>query len=66
MIFDDFSILGKSENKINDVLEVLRVYSARKHLKINFNKVKSLKIGINEGEKVMPGNEKIDNWIALL
>ena len=57
---DDLSILDESVSKMNEFLEVLQVQGARIGLNINVKKTKSLKLGINEDEKVMLGNEKID------
>ena len=55
---DDLSILDESVSKINELLEVLQVQGARIGLKINVKRTKSL--AISEDEKVMLGNEKID------
>ena len=57
---DDLSILDESVSKMNEFFEVLRVHCARIGLKINVKKTKSLRLGISEHEKVMLGNEKID------
>ena len=56
---DDLSILDESVRKMKDFLEVLRVQGARIGLKINVKKTKSLRLGINEDEKVTLSNEKI-------
>ena len=45
---------------MNELSEVLWVQGARIGLKINVRKTKSLRLGISKGEKVMLGNEKID------
>ena len=57
---DDLSVLDESLSKMNEFLEVLRVRGARIGLKINVKKIKSLRLGISEDEKVTLGNEKID------
>jgi hypothetical protein len=57
---DDLSILEKSVSKMNELLEVLRVQGARLSFKINVKKTKSLRLGIDEDEKVTLGNENID------
>ena len=56
----DLSILDESLNKMIELLDVLWVQGARIGLKINFKKTTSLRLGINEDEKVKLGNEKID------
>ena len=58
---DDLIILDESVSRMNAFLEVLRFQSARKGLKINVKKTRSLRLGISEGEEVMLGNEKIDH-----
>ena len=45
---------------MNEILEILRIQGAKIGLKINVRKTKSLWYGIREDEKVMLGNEKID------
>ena len=45
---------------MNNFLEVLRIQGARIGLKISVRKIKSLWLGINEGEEVMLCNYKID------
>ena len=45
---------------MKELLEVLQVKGARKGLKIFVKKVKSLRLGISEAEKLTLGNEKID------
>ena len=57
---DDLSILDESVRKINEILEVMQVKSARIGLKINIQKSKSLWQGISEDETVTFGNEKTD------
>ena len=47
-------------SKTNEFLEVLWVQGNRISLKINVKKTKSLRLGINEDEKVTLGKEKID------
>jgi len=46
----DLRILDENVSKMNEVLEVLRVEDARKGLKVNVKKTKSLRVGIIEGE----------------
>jgi hypothetical protein len=41
-------------------LEILKAEGARTGMKINVKKTKSLRLGISDGEKVMLGNERID------
>ena len=62
---DDLSILYESVSKINEILEVLRVQGARIGLKINVKKIKLLRLGISEDNKVMLGNEKIDQVVSF-
>ena len=57
---DDLSILNEIVSKMNELLEILRVQSARIGLKINVKKTKSLRSGISKDEKVTLDNEKID------
>ena len=57
---DDLSILDMSVSKMNELLEVLQVQSARIGLKFNVQKTKLLRLGIREDENVTLGNEKID------
>ena len=45
---------------MNEFLEVLRVQGSRIALQINVKKTNSLRLGINEDEKLTFGNEKID------
>jgi hypothetical protein len=45
---------------LNDLLEVLQLQGAIIGLKINVKKIKSLRLGISEDEKVKWGNEKTD------
>ena len=47
-------------SKRNGLLEVLQVWGARIGLKINAKKTKLLRLRIRDDEKVMLGNEKID------
>ena len=56
---DDLSILDESSWKMNALLEVLQVQSARIGSKINVEKTESLRLGISEDEKVTLGNKKI-------
>ena len=56
---DDLNILDESVSKMNQLLEVLRVQSARIGLKINAKKTKSPRPGISEDRKTL-GNEEID------
>ena len=56
----DLSILDERVRKMNELLEVLRVQSARIDWKINVKKTKSLMLGIIEDEKVTTGNDKMD------
>ena len=56
---NEFSILDESVNKMNELLEALRVQGARIGWKINVKKTKSLRLGISEDEKVTLGNENI-------
>jgi len=58
---DDLSILGVL-SKTDKFLLVLIVQSAMINLKINFRKTKLLRLGINEVEEIMLGNNKIDHW----
>ena len=44
---------------MNEFLEVLRVQGARIGLQINVKKIKSLRLGISEDEKVTLDNKKI-------
>ena len=62
---DDLNILVESVSKMNEFLEVLRVQGARIGLKINVKKTNSLRLGINEDEKLTFGNEKIDQVGSL-
>ena len=57
---EDLSILDESLSKMNKLSEILQVHGAWIGLKINIWNSKSLRLGINENEKVMLGNEKID------
>ena len=57
---DDLSILDESVSKMNEFLEVLRVQGARIGSKINVKKIKSLRLGISEDERMTLGNKKID------
>ena len=57
---DDLSILDESVRKMNKILEILQVQGARIDLKINVKKTKPLRQGISEDEKVLQGNENID------
>ena len=45
---------------MNELLEILRFEGGIINLKINVKKTKSLRLGISEDEKMMLGNEKID------
>ena len=45
---DDLSLLDESVRNINELLQVLRVQGARKVLKINVKKTKSLRLGISD------------------
>ena len=45
---------------MNELFEVFQVQGARIGLKINVKKTRSLRLGINENEKLTLGNEKID------
>ncbi|XP_065557875.1 serine/threonine-protein kinase VRK1-like [Artemia franciscana] len=56
---NNLSILDESVSKRNELLEVLRVQSARIGLKINVKKTKSLRLGISEDEKLTLGDEMI-------
>ena len=51
---------------MNDFLEASRVYGARICFEITVKKVKSLRLGINEGEGVMLRNKKIDQADSLI
>jgi hypothetical protein len=55
---DYLSILDEIVNKMNELLEVLRVQGDKIGLKTNVKK--SLRLGISEDEKVTLDNEKID------
>ena len=62
---DDLSTLDESVSKMNELLGVLRVESARIGLKINVKKTKSQRLGIIEDENVTLGNRKIDQVGSL-
>ena len=55
---DDLNILDESVSKMNELLEILRVQSARIGSKINAKKTKSLGLGISEKKKVTLDNKK--------
>jgi len=57
---DDLNILDESVSKMDKILEVSRIRSARIGLKINAKKTKSLRPEKSECEKVTLGNEKFD------
>ena len=57
---DNLSILAKNVSKMNELLKVLRVQSARIGLEINVKKIKSLRQGISEDENMTLGSEKVD------
>ena len=61
----DLSILDKRLSKTNEFVDVLQVQGARRGLKINLKKTKSIRLGICEDEKVTLGNEKIDEAASL-
>ena len=48
--------LDGTVDKLNELLEVLRVRGPRISLKINVKKTKSLRLGISEDEKVTLGS----------
>ena len=57
---DDLSFLDEGVIKMNELLEVLRVQGKRIVLKTNLKKTFLLRLEIRKDEKVVLGNEKID------
>ena len=57
---DDLSNLDESLSKMKELSEVLRVQDARISLKMNVKRTKSLRLEITEDEKVLLGNEKMN------
>jgi len=54
------NVLDQNVNKINKYLKVFIIQNARTDLKTNTKKIKSLRLGVNEGEEVLLGSEKIN------
>ena len=52
--------LRSNFNKINKYLKVFIIQNARTDLKTNTKKINSLRLGVNEGEEVLLGSEKIN------
>ena len=56
---DDLSVLDKDISKISEFSEVVKVEAARKGLKFNIKKIKSLTKGIDKGQKVIKALRKM-------